>query len=420
MESPQVSPIRVGMIAMSDLGNPDQISGMPYRMAKSLKEQGIEIVPIQARARASESASILTRAGNRVLRIHHRRTPMSIRRLFDRFLPNRTRTKVLRAAESCSAIAQINLDELLNRGEHLDALFGCCISSALFALETDLPIVYFSDATSLVLEQTYPSLARRGRVFRKTNFEVERAALHRTDMAIFAAPNTERSAQQDFGMPAERTRVVAMGAHVYPEHPEEIDAPASPPTRGHCDLLIVAADPIRKRVDLATQVAEILRGRGINATLHVVGRGTKHSNRSDAVESVGPLRLSDPGDRARHQALLSSCHLQLLPSLGEAFGIAPAESAHFARPSIVSSAGGLPFVVLDGQTGIVIDVDAQASAWADAVESLIDDPLRYRAMSQEALGWARAELNWSAWGASVGALIREQINARTITQRVSA
>lgn len=402
-------PIRVGMITMTDLDDPDPISGMPYRMAQSLREQGIEIVPIRAWKTHTQEMWIPRKASNRIIRIHRRRTPMWIKRMLDNLLPGRTRSAVLRRVSALSHITQQNLDTLLTQGDRIDAIFGCCISSAMYTLETDIPIVYFSDATSNIIQATYPMLALRGQSFREALFEIEKASVVRVNAAIFATPSTKQSAIDNLGVPASMTSIVAMGAHVVPSDPDSVIAPATHPSKQSCKLLIVAADPIRKRVDLATDAAEILRERGINATLFVVGPGTKRSRRSNVVQSVGQLKLSDPDDRIRHQELLRDCHLQLLPSLGEAFGISPCESAHFARPSIVSNAGGLSFVVRDGETGIVLDVDANASIWADAIESLIDDPQRYQAMSTAALDRARSELNWTSWSATIRAIIDEQI-----------
>jgi glycosyltransferase involved in cell wall biosynthesis len=401
--------IRVGMIAMTDLDDPNPISGMPYRMAESLRHQGVEIVPIPAWESAPEQGSVGRRASNRIVQIHHRRTPMWIRRAHDNLRPGATRAKVFRRVTRLSGLAQSNLDALIESGVQLDALFGCCISSAMYALETDIPMVYFSDATSKIIQKTYPMLALRGDAFREALYEVEKVSVAKTWAAVFAAPSTQKSAIDDLGIEPEKTSVVAMGAHVVPGVDEVIESPASCPTRSSCRILIVAADPVRKRVDLATRATEILCERGIDAKLSVIGKGTKVSRGSHAVESVGPLRLSDPDDRTRHQKLLRECHIQFLPSLGEAFGIAPCESAHYARPSIVAGAGGLSFVIRDGQTGIVLDVDADAKAWADAAESWIDDPERYRAMSIAGLERARDELNWDAWGASLRRILDEQI-----------
>jgi glycosyltransferase involved in cell wall biosynthesis len=294
----------------------------------------------------------------------------------------------------------------------VDVLFGCCVSSNLYALNTQLPIVYFSDATSFIIRDTYPALNTRGPAHIQTLHDIERTSVDRTHAAIFASPVVRESAVNDLRIPRDRTHVVPMGANVTPAQPDQIHAPAPPPTRDNCQLLIIAADPIRKRVDLALDATETLRARGINATLHIVGPGTERSNASPAAKPAGRLKLSDPTDRQTHQQLLRESHIQLLPSLGEAFGIAPIESAHFARPSIVAGAGGLTFVVQHNQTGLVIDPELGPDAWADAIESLIDNPDRYQSMSTAALTRTRAELNWTAWGASVAQIIRDTLANR--------
>lgn len=403
--------LRVGMIAMSDLDCPDYLSGMPHQMAKALRHQGIEIIPIPAYEQTGKPPSIPSRVRNRLRGIFYRRTAVQFRRSLDDLFPGRTRSAVLSHARFLSQTTQKNLDQLLEHGEQLDAIFGCCISTAMYDLNTNIPLFYFSDATSVLLRTSYPMFTSRGPSFRAALTEVEKTSVAKATQAVFASAITRQSAIADLGMDPIKTSVVAMGGNVFPNDPVTVVAPAEPPTQKKCELLIVAADPIRKQVDLATQATALLRQRGTNAVLHVIGPGTRLSNHSDAVEAVGPLRLSDPNDRARHQQLLRNCHLQLLPSLGEAYGIAPIESAHYARPSIVSSAGGLPFVVLDGRTGIVIDVKSDALTWAMAIESLIDDPDRYCMMSRLALMRARNEFNWSAWGQKISSLIVEQIMA---------
>jgi len=415
MGTHQENSIRVGMIALSDLSDPNPVSGMPYRMAKALRDQGIEILEIPARSPVDRS-TLTRRALERSRGIYDRRAPLGLKGTIDRALPARARARAMEKAERHSAYAQLNLENLLRRGERIDALFGCCISSALYNFRSDLPIIYFSDATSTILQRTYPVFATRGEARRRAVREIELAGLRRTTVAVFASTATRTSAIDEFGMDPAKTVVVPMGAHVYPEDPGSVHAPAQAPTRESCDLLIVAKDPIRKRVDLAVEMTELLRDRGILATLHVVGPGTTRSNASQAVRSVGALMLSDPRDRARHQSLLRDCHLQVLPSLGEAFGIAPAESAHFARPSLVAGAGGLPDVVHDGQTGLVLPVDAGPLEWADAAERLVDDPEAYRAMSSRALDRARGELNWDAWGRRLRAIIEDTLGRNPTEQ----
>ncbi|MCC5822461.1 MAG: glycosyltransferase family 4 protein [Phycisphaerales bacterium] len=396
--------LRVGMIFLTDPDSPTQLSGMPFRMAEALRAQGVEVVPLLGRDPLGARPDLSARIASRIRRERRKLVPPAARAALRDLFPGRTRRSVLRRARTLSERIGAQIDP-----ERMDLLFGVCISTALFELETDLPIVYFSDATSRIINETYPKAAARGRARRDALLEMERTSLERVRFAAFAAPRTLESALSDLGVPPERTALIPMGAHVVPPDPAAVRAPADPPTVRDCRLLISAADPVRKRVDLAVRTAETLRARGVQATLSVIGPGTKRSRGSRAVESVGPLRLGHPDDAQTHRRLLRTCHLQLLPSLGEAYGIAPAESAHYARPAVVSDTGGLPSVVLHDQTGLVLPVEADHNQWADAITQLVQDPARYRRYSTAALARARDELNWSAWATSIIALMHQAI-----------
>ncbi|MEZ4591522.1 MAG: glycosyltransferase family 4 protein [Chloroflexota bacterium] len=63
----------------------------------------------------------------------------------------------------------------------------------------------------------------------------------------------------------------------------------------------------------------------------------------------------------------------VLPSRFEAFGLVAAEAMAVGTPVIVSNAGGLPEVVTDGQTGLVVPVDNRP-ALAQAIGQLASQP----------------------------------------------
>jgi glycosyltransferase involved in cell wall biosynthesis len=57
----------------------------------------------------------------------------------------------------------------------------------------------------------------------------------------------------------------------------------------------------------------------------------------------------------------------VVPSLGEGFGMVALEAMERGRPVLASDVGGLPEIVVDGETGLVVPVgDADALAWAIA------------------------------------------------------
>ncbi len=386
--------MRVGFISRFDPLDATSLSGMATATWRALEACGLELVPLRTSpppAPSHPAIAALRAAGRRVTTPRLRTTLRAQRRrLRDRLLPGRLEQQApLALARSESAYVAGEIARW-----RPDALFGVCISAALYSLETPLPIVYCSDATARLINTTYPDYACRSEAYKRECDHLERVALGRVSAGIFSSAYTLTSAVEDYGLPAERAHVVPLGANVTAgETPLRPD----PPRERRLELALVAADPERKRLDLCIDVVELLATRGWQAHLHFVGPPTRRASASPRVTCHGALRLSDPGDRARHQEVLRRSHFMLLPSLGEMYGIAPCEAAHFGRPSIVSAVGGLPTVVLDGLTGRVLPVAASAADYAEALIAC-SAPETYRGLSSAALARAHEVLSWEAWG----------------------
>ena len=77
----------------------------------------------------------------------------------------------------------------------------------------------------------------------------------------------------------------------------------------------------------------------------------------------------------------------MVPSRREAFGIAALELMRMKVPVIVSPVGGLPDLVEDGRTGIVLP-EPSATAIATAIHSLRHDRARCTALAEAAFDHA--------------------------------
>jgi starch synthase len=90
------------------------------------------------------------------------------------------------------------------------------------------------------------------------------------------------------------------------------------------------------------------------------------------------LRAAAEAVRDVH-ALIALASVVVLPSLAESFGFAALEAMSLGRPVVASRAGGLPEVVSDGETGLLVDV-GDAPALARALVALLRDPGRAAAL----------------------------------------
>ena len=74
----------------------------------------------------------------------------------------------------------------------------------------------------------------------------------------------------------------------------------------------------------------------------------------------------------RCEQAIEDAAIVVVPSLGEGFGMVALEAMERARPVIASAVGGLPEIVADGETGLVVP-PADAEALAEAIVALAGD-----------------------------------------------
>ncbi|HWN19796.1 MAG TPA: glycosyltransferase [Gemmatimonadales bacterium] len=103
--------------------------------------------------------------------------------------------------------------------------------------------------------------------------------------------------------------------------------------------------------------------------------------------------------------------VSVIPSLEEGFGIPAAEAMGCEVAVVASDAGGLPEVVENGVTGLVVP-RGDSTALAQAIASLLADPERRRAMGQAGRIRALQMFDWDRSAAQFEQIYRE-VGART-------
>ena len=93
-------------------------------------------------------------------------------------------------------------------------------------------------------------------------------------------------------------------------------------------------------------------------------------------------------------ALLGGASVFVCPSVYEPLGIVNLEAMACATPVVASRVGGIPEVVDDGRTGLLVD-PGDEPALAASVNALLADPSRAAAMGAAGRERAVAEFSWT-------------------------
>lgn len=286
-----------------------------------------------------------------------------------------------------------------------DIIFAPAGSTPVAHLNTKLPVVYYGDLTARLFRGYAANLTALSNWSLSQMELIEEKALSRANHLVYASDWAAESAAAHYGISKEKISVIPMGANI-DELPsfDEIVSLRGAGTKRYCKLLFLGVDWHRKGGDIALAALRELRSRGISASLTVVGCSPPSGISDPDLYVIPFLDKSVPQQRQRLRELLVSSDFMLFPTRSEAFGIVCCEANAFGLPLIACKVGGVP--VWNEENGIALDPGAPASAYADAVYSLVLDPEHYRRLALSSRKMFDERLNWDEWGRSMARIFK--------------
>lgn len=135
-----------------------------------------------------------------------------------------------------------------------------------------------------------------------------------------------------------------------------------------------------------------------NIKLFIAGEGVLDSELKQLTSSLGLENSIKFLGRVPHESvpdLLAKLDIFVMPSIydSEGFGVAAVEAEAMEVPVVATKVGGVPEVVLDGKTGILVE-PRNSDQLANAIIKLIENPaLRYQ-MGKNGRRYVMKKYNW--------------------------
>jgi alpha-maltose-1-phosphate synthase len=247
---------------------------------------------------------------------------------------------------------------------------------------------------------------------------IERTAYQTADGVVAVSASMKRDVQELYGVPHERIRVIHNGIDL-----QEYRPTPNPATLAEYD--------IRPDVPYILFVGRITRQKGIihlvNAIryLHPGAQVVLCAGAPDTPEIA--TEMAEAVERARDESphqivwiremlpkdkvitLYTHAAIFVCPSVYEPFGIINLEAMACETPVVASAVGGIPEIVVDGETGLLVplepagptEVEPKAPEQfrrnlAAAVNILLDDPALRTSMARKARARVEQHFSWTS------------------------
>jgi glycosyltransferase involved in cell wall biosynthesis len=163
-------------------------------------------------------------------------------------------------------------------------------------------------------------------------------------------------------------------------------------------LCVIGTIDRRKSQDVAVEAVGVLRNRGVEAALSLVGREEDPDFAQEVRTTAERLGIADRvrflGEARSVDGILSETDILILSSVAEWTPLVLMEAQAWQKPVVASRVGGIPEVVVDRETGILTP-PGDPEAIADAVQTIVADPHEARRMGARGREHVAAEFDIS-------------------------
>ena len=272
-------------------------------------------------------------------------------------------------------------------------------------LQTNKPIVFWTDATFAGMADYYPGFSNLCRESVRNGHRMEQEALSRCSLAIYTSEWAAKTAVDNYDVDPRKVKVVSFGANVSCNRTSrDVKDIITRKDLKVCKLLFIGVDWVRKGGDIALRTAQMLNNQGIPTELHIVGCAPPFDVPC-FVTLHGFISKSTKEGRKQLNALWTESHFLILPSRADCLPMVLAEAGASGVPSLATNVGGIPMTIRDGKNGQLFAVEDGAKQYSDYITRVMSSKEQYQQLAMSSFREYIDRLTWPLAGEKVCELI---------------
>jgi glycosyltransferase involved in cell wall biosynthesis len=372
--------LRLGFLSAHNYSDRNAWSGSVYYMQKALREKNIEFVYLGE----LKKDSIRQKIWNRVWQNNH---PLKM-----------GSSPYLEKWKKFAYLAQKKLIQM-----PVDVILAPVASAELTFLETNIPIIYLSDATFQLYQKHYPlNLEQREAEWSEKQ---ELTAISKASKIVYSSQWAADSAISDYQADADNVVVLPFGANL--DNPPLAKEILSKKQMSPCRLLFVGKDWHRKGGDIAFQTLISLCNQGIDAELVLVGCVPPAEIKHEKLTVIPFLNKNIPEQRRQLDDLFLKSNFFILPTRADCSPIVLCEANAFGLPVLTTDVCGIPTIISNGKNGYMLPLSAGGDDYANLIVENFSDSIHYEKLVRSSREEYDARLNWNKWADSLHQVIIE-------------
>lgn len=379
--------MKIGFYSSMPLEDKRNWSGTMYKMYEQMLHLGYDIEWIPQQKLTSKENSKLNGIQKLFYYIFHRGYNTKVN-LYSSYQLGNKITKIL-------------------RHKTFDLIFVPTYLNDFALVKTSIPIIYLNDATIAQLLNYYPYYSGFGWLSKKETMLIEKKILQKATVNIFSSAWAANYAVNNYGINRDKVKIIKFGAN--------LNTPAqwkfNKDLKNEITFLFLAVDWTRKRGDLAYQTLKILREKGYNVKMQIIGCNPDISE--EWVNIIPFLNKNNLEELQKIQNYLINSHFLFVPTQADCTPIAFCEAAGYGLPVISTNTGGVSAHVETEKTGILLSENAKAEDYANALKPLLENRSIIEKMSISSRQKYEKELNWDVWRRDFDKIIKNIIKYPT-------